>query len=240
MSGGVGAIIGFSFSLETGSVAVRAPDGRIVDRVLEGHRSHANDALGTVKALMSALGVTPGDVAAVAADVGPGGFTGLRTACGMAQGLAIGWAVPCVAVSSLELMAHQAFRQIPGLAPDASCLTALDARQSEVYVAVWRGDQAILSPTLLPYGTSSLFASNGDSHSQTPLRFDMVCGPGLVHLDIDAVRNESIIPGAHALVDIAARRVAAGQTLAPADCQPLYVRQQIALTTEQRRARAGV
>lgn len=237
-----GAIIGFSFSLETGSVAVRTAQGRVLERVLEGHRSHANDALGSVKELMQIAGIAPTDVAAVAADIGPGGFTGLRTACGMAQGLAIGWGVPCVGISSLALMARQAFAGNSTLPMDATCLTVLDARQGEVYAAAWQrgvgdGDDdviAVMQPALVAYGAALSAGQIGECR--------IVCGPGLVHLGMPlpvATHLASILPTAHALVDMAAKQVAAGRTIAPVACQPLYVRQQIALTTEQRRAKAG-
>lgn len=230
-----GAIIGFSFSLETGSVALLAPDGCVHERVLEGHRSHANDALGTLKELMQGANVQPAHIRAVAADVGPGGFTGLRTACGLAQGLAIGWGVPCVPVSSLMLMAHaHAQRGFLG----GTSLTVLDARQGEVYAAAWSLSDGVVSPlfepSLVPYATTL---------DQLNLPGASVCGPGLAQLSLQSgsehLYDASVIPSAASLVRIAAQRLNAGNVVDAVHCQPLYVRHQIAQTTAQRRANAG-
>lgn len=231
---GVGAIAGFSFSLERGSVALRTPDGQVLEQVLEGHRNHAPDALPSLQALMTQAGLAAADVVAVAADVGPGGFTGLRTACALAQGLAIGWQVPCVAVASLSLMACAALERNPA---EGVCVAALDARQAEVYAAAWQLQNGLVTPLTDP----ALYAYQSEVQRFRPAGGALsVCGPGLQHLDCSgAVQCEPrIVPMAGVLVRLAAQAVAQGAVLDPVQCQPLYVRHQVALTTAQRQARA--
>jgi len=80
---------------------------------------------------------------------GPGAFTGLRVACGVAQGLALGWSCPVVPVDSLSTLAWQAAyansrlkpgpREGAGGARPASSpiVVALDVRMNEVAYAVF-------------------------------------------------------------------------------------------------------
>ena len=64
---------------------------------------------------------------------GPGGFTGLRVACGVAQGMALGLDIPV-----LPVVSHLAVAAQTGAAPGQAVLVALDARMNEVYLAVYR------------------------------------------------------------------------------------------------------
>ena len=64
---------------------------------------------------------------------GPGGFTGLRVACGVAQGMALGLDIPL-----LPVVSHLAVAAQTGAAPGQAVLVALDARMNEVYLAVYR------------------------------------------------------------------------------------------------------
>src|SRR5262245_30043454 len=61
-----------------------------------------------VKALLAEAGVAMDALDAIAFGQGPGAFTGLRTACAVAQGLAFGLDKPVLAVDSLMLVAEDA------------------------------------------------------------------------------------------------------------------------------------
>jgi tRNA threonylcarbamoyladenosine biosynthesis protein TsaB len=245
-----GFILGLSFSVDTGSIALRTSQGETHVATLQGHRSHSSDSLSEVHHLMQIAGVTPSDCTAVAADVGPGGFTGLRTACGLAQGVAVGWGVPCVSKTSLELLAFAQAQKLH-LTKSASGLyfSALDARQDEVYVALYelRGNQwfCLQAPQLLAYGSlfsaalQSWEAVNGQSFYPAPLQ--AACGAGISHLVLDiepAFTQAEAVPNAQSLVELAAFDVQHQRWLVPAQCQPLYVRDQVALTTQQRKAKS--
>lgn len=87
-------------------------------------------------ALLQRAGCRLQDVDAIGFGRGPGAFTGLRSACSVAQGLALGAARPVLALDSLLLVAQDAFDQLGEAAAD--CWVAMDARMDEIYAAHYR------------------------------------------------------------------------------------------------------
>ena len=97
--------------------------------------------------LLADAGVALAQVQAIAFGQGPGAFTGLRTACAVAQGLAFAGNTPVLAIDSLLIVAEDARAQAAaaGLPTDGDWWVAIDARIDEVYAAAYRhngqGDQ---------------------------------------------------------------------------------------------------
>ncbi|MBC7729881.1 MAG: tRNA (adenosine(37)-N6)-threonylcarbamoyltransferase complex dimerization subunit type 1 TsaB [Microbacteriaceae bacterium] len=90
--------------------------------------------------LLADAGVALAQVQAIAFGQGPGAFTGLRTACAVAQGLAFAGNTPVLAIDSLLIVAEDARAQAAasGLATDGDWWVAMDARMDEVYAAAFR------------------------------------------------------------------------------------------------------
>lgn len=84
------------------------------------------DQAATLVRLAAAV-LAGGRPAAVAATVGPGSFTGIRAALALAQGLAIGFGVPTVAVSTAEALAAEA--------GEGPVLAAIDSRRGHAFLA---------------------------------------------------------------------------------------------------------
>src|SRR5687767_11703966 len=83
-----------------------------------GHR-HSERVLPMLEQLLAAAGIGAGELEAVAFGAGPGSFTGLRIACGVAQGIALARGIPTLGISTLEAIAEES-----GAARVVACLDA--------------------------------------------------------------------------------------------------------------------
>jgi len=193
-------------------------DGEIRSLERRAPNEHAELALPMLERLMRAAGVTVEDLDAVAFGAGPGAFTGLRIACGLAQGIALARGVPVLGVSTLEAIAEEA-----GAPRVVACL---DARMHEVYCAAfereggrWReriaAHCARPEALELPGGEGWIGCGNG---------FAAYGAPGLAQV------FPEIHPTAAAVARLAAPRLAAGEGVDAAQAQPNYVRDKVAWT----------
>lgn len=187
--------------------------------------------LPAVHALLAQAGWALASLDGIAFGQGPGAFTGLRTACAVAQGLAFGLNRPMLAVDSLLLVAEDARAQVGGALVD--CTVLVDARMAEVYAAqyAWRGTgwQTLMAPALLrptalalPHATGH-WAGNG-----------LGLLPSLPDGALTQVSNR-----AAALGRLAIAAALAHAWLDAADALPLYVRDKVAQTTAEREAAAA-
>ena len=214
-------------------------DGEVLERSAEMPNSGSELVLPWARALLAEAGITLGQLDAIAFGAGPGGFTGLRLACGVTQGLAYGLELPVVPVSTLAALALNA--------GDGVVWAVLDARMNEVYSAAYRvrgeavheiraalccppGEIAVPPPSTEVVGGGRVHAA-GDGFVTYP---ELLAGN--VHVEMIA----NVWPTAAAVARLAAPRVERGETLAAADAQPIYVRDKVALTTAERLARGGV
>jgi tRNA threonylcarbamoyladenosine biosynthesis protein TsaB len=216
-------------STELCSAALLRGDELFVEETLAPNQ-HAERLAPMVRRLLARAGMDAGDLDAFAFGQGPGSFTGLRIACGMAQGLALGSGRPVVPVPSLVALAEQA---------NASrVVTALDARMGETYLAAYSrmgGDwQAAIEPGLFP--KSSLPALPGRDWVATGSGFDSF---DWLRAAYDAQVSTLIngdLPRAGSVARVAARKLARGEGVSPEQAAPLYLRDKVALTTQERQA----
>ncbi len=198
---------------------------QLISRSSSGVRTHSQSILPMVQELLAEAGIALRDCDAIAFGSGPGSFTGVRTACGIAQGLAFGAALPVIPVVTLEAMA-QSCRERTGA---ADVLAVLDARMGEVYWAQYRyadGWQVVAPPALCApqdVAPPSPATACGNGFSAYPEAFT-----------IEAITD--IMPHAAAVAQLAAVELAAGRTVSPAEAQPLYLRNKIAFTSAERQA----
>jgi len=170
----------------------------------------------------------------IAFGAGPGSFTGLRIACGVAQGLALGAGLKVVGVSTLEAMAEIARLRFGA----ARVVAALDARMHEVYVAAYEHDgtrwhevieASAVKPDAAPLPPSESWVGVGAGFAAYP-ELSARLGRSL------AARHDDVAPSAAAIGSLALPRFAANEATAPRDAAPLYVRQRVALTPAERAA----
>lgn len=212
------------------SVALRCADGRVAERSVESLTGGSALVLPWVDELLAETKLEFAALGGIAFGAGPGSFTGLRLACGVAQGLAFGLDLPVVGVSTLEALALAS--------GEARVFACLDARMNEVYFATYAvsGRQAteIDAPRVAPPAEVALPAGEGW----------IGCGDGFASyaaaLPKFARIRSDVCPTAAAVAEIAAGRFARGEGVDAAEAMPLYVRNKVALTTAERFARGGV
>ncbi|UXH79010.1 tRNA (adenosine(37)-N6)-threonylcarbamoyltransferase complex dimerization subunit type 1 TsaB [Roseateles amylovorans] len=221
-------------------------------------------------ALLRQAGLTLAQVDAVAFGRGPGAFTGLRTACSVAQGLAFGASKPVLSLDSLMLVAEDARQQAlvaasasasasaavqtaPATpdsavdavstadadadadAPDAGLdvWVAMDARMNQIYAGRYQWDgrawHTVVAPMLIdPEPLQALWLDQPAA---------CVAGTALLAFALDtgsARRVEHTVSRARALGALAQQAWAQGRAEDPAHALPLYVRDKIAQTTDER------
>lgn len=226
-------ILALESSSDAGSVALLC-DGVWRARAVEGGRVQSELMLPWVAALLAEAGIRLNDMDAIAFGAGPGSFTGVRLACGVAQGLALAADLPVFAVCTLEAMALMAGRD--------KVYVSVDARMHEVYCAAYARIDGELSPVLepvvcppasvpLPAGTGWFGCGDG-----------FACQDGIAAARLAAHILEFDLgakPHAQGVAQLAALRYARGERPDAATAAPLYVRDKVALTTAERRARGG-
>ena len=239
-------------------------DGQVAQsHVLAGH-THSDILLPTVKRLMEQAGLGFAQLDGVAFGAGPGSFTGLRIACGAAQGLAFAHDLPVVPVVSLESLAEQG---------DADAvIAAFDARMGELYLAAYRRAGVSGEGSSESSGGSSGGGGVGSSDGSSGADWSVQIAPMLVTAPVlDAslpglaaspsavqwlglgsgfgshgaaltarygpARVDALcVPRAAAVASIASRRLARGEALRAKDAAPLYLRNKVALDVREQAA----
>lgn len=227
---GMPIILAIETSSELASCALLDGD-TLLARSSSGVRTHSQSILPMVQELLAEAGIGLARCDAIAFGSGPGSFTGVRTAAGIAQGLAFGAGLPVVPVVTLAAMAL-ACREQTGA---ADVLAVLDARMGEVYWAQYRyadGWHEVVAPTLsapgdvAPLATLSPLAACGNGFSAYPEAF--------AAREFGAAALAELMPHASQVAQLAAIELAAGRSVSPAQAQPLYLRNKIAFTSAER------
>lgn len=189
-------------------------------------QSHSSLLLPMVDTLLAQSGMGLRALDGIAFGAGPGSFTGLRIACAVTQGLALGADLPVRGVSTLESIAQQT--------DAARVLTVLDARMNEVYWAAYEraleGWHCVIEPVLAAPVTVVL--PNSASWSGA--------GNGLSLLDAANVKlplaphYPQLMPDASAMAALAAPAFARGEGMDATLAAPLYLRDKVAFTVAER------
>lgn len=227
-------LLAFDASVEPGSCALYRA-GAVDERRVEAGQTSSQGLLPAARELLDAGGVDVDGIAAIAFGRGPGGFTGLRVACGIAQGLGFGLAVPVVPVDSLQAVALAA----ADAGASGVVLVAMDARMGEVYHASFRIDggwpvvldQARVLPPeriVIPAKTGAVA---GNALAAYPLWADSI--------DPALARHEALLPTAAAVARLGAKAWRETGGLPPEQAVPVYVRDKVALTVAERLAAGG-
>lgn len=225
-------LLAFDSSTESLSIALaRSIDGiwQVWDYTGAGGAQASSNLIPNVFALLGQAGIGLPQLGAIAFGQGPGSFTGLRTACSVAQGLGFGAGVPLLPVDTLLAVAEEARYLQAGAAPRFSVLALLDARMDQVYAAKYayaagqwtrQGEHQLVAPQDLepsPVLAGNAFAVYAERLARAP-----------------EARMIEALPTATAMLRLAPALLAAGQAVAPEQAWPAYVRDKVAKTTRER------
>jgi tRNA threonylcarbamoyladenosine biosynthesis protein TsaB len=216
--------------------------GEVILRSVESGKGHAQQILSLVEQVLAEAEVSLSMLDGLAASIGPGAFTGVRISVAVAQGLAFGAGLKVVPVTTLEAMSLQVLG-----GDTVRALACLDARMGEVYWGCFAADAArgvievspsrvdpperVIAAMAHPLGGSpDGYRGVGRGFAAYPV---LAAIPGV---KIDDLRCRSL-PSAGDMVRLGVLRLADGSARDPADLQPLYLRDKVALTEAERAAR---
>jgi tRNA threonylcarbamoyladenosine biosynthesis protein TsaB len=209
-------------------------DGRLSARELEFERGHGEHILPMIDGLLAEAGLQLTDLSLIAFGRGPGGFTGVRLAASIAQGLAFGAGLPVVPVSNLAALAQRAFDL--AFAPER-VLVCSDARMQEVYWACFEradnglarlvGEEHVGPPSSV---TLPAFWADAPARSVAGIGRGFRAYPALVSRvapQVEVARDD-LLPRAAEIARLAAQDASAGRLLKPEEAIPVYLRDDVA------------
>jgi tRNA threonylcarbamoyladenosine biosynthesis protein TsaB len=223
-------LLAIETSTELCSVALLRDGELFVEEALAENR-HSELLMPMVRRVLERSRLGAKQMHAFAFGQGPGSFTGIRIACGVVQGLAFGAGRPVVPVPSLLALAEQA--------NESRVAAALDARMGEAYIAAYARNaddwDEVIAPRLVD--ADGVPALPGPRWAGTGSGLDRHAWLRDAWRGAIEMRLEGDLPRAGAVARIAARRYARGASVPAEQAAPLYLRDKVALTTQERQAR---
>lgn len=232
-------------STDSMSVAVSVAD-RVWRFTGEGGAQSSSTLIAVIQDLMAQAQVRLSELTAIVWGQGPGSFTGLRTACSVAQGLGFGAGVPLLPVSTLWAVAEDArSSHQPSPASPWHVLALLDARMGELYAAelCWAqgrwsalGSERLMAPEQVAPCWAEMLTLNSVANKPAHLVGNaFMTYSERMHLPATAVRQcITAAPTATALLRLAPALWAEGAAVTAEQALPRYVRDKVAQTTAER------
>lgn len=221
-------LLALDSSTEVLSLALRV-NGALYTHQQQAGATASQLVLPHIQALLKQANIKLMALDGIAFGAGPGAFTGVRVACGVAQGLGFGADLPVLGVNTLHAVAQASGGD--------RVLVCLDARMGEIYhVALvrdgggWRehSETMVCKPEQAPPVCDSGWLGAGS-------------GWGLYEATLQAVYGQYLtavvpqcLPSAEAILQLAEPEFAAGKALSASEVMPIYVRNRVALTTQER------
>lgn len=221
-------ILALETSTEYCSVALWQ-DGDVTCRSEPVGQRHSELLMGILDGLLHEAGINLTQLDGIAFGAGPGSFTGVRIACGVTQGLALGADLPVVGVCTLQALAQAAGHD--------KVITALDARMGEIYHAVYEKragswvtvcEPNLCLPQMAPQVDGSGWFGSGSGFAMH--------GAVLENRYVGQIAGSDplAVPQAMAIAEVAAPLFSAGQGVDAAHAMPFYLRDKVALKVSER------
>lgn len=177
-------ILGIESAGETAGVALMQ-DGKLLgEHLINQTRTHSETMMPMVEALMQALDISPADLSAIAVNIGPGSFTGVRIGVCAANAMGLALGIPVIGVSSLASL-YENVRVFRGYAAPM-----IDARNGGAYAALFENGEIIREGS----------AVEADAYIQTLPPNTLFVGDGAIAYEAliqSKCKNAAIAPGIH-------------------------------------------
>ena len=221
-------LVALETSTEYCSLAV-SRGTQVFERSFHAGQRHSELALPALRDLLQQAALDMRSIDGIAYGSGPGSFTGLRIACGMAQGLALARDLPVAGIGTLLALAEDCGAD--------KVIACLDARMGEVYHAAYHKSggnwiemhaPALHKPDGVPQVEGGDWVGCGSAFRVHGAALARCYGGAISRTDADAV------PNAAAVLRLATQVFALGLGVDAAAAVPLYVRDKVALKSSER------
>jgi tRNA threonylcarbamoyladenosine biosynthesis protein TsaB len=231
-------VLALEAATEACSVALLRDD-EVLLHSLESGKGHAQQLRALVEQVLAEAQLSLSMLDGIAASVGPGAFSGVRISVAVAQGLAYGADLRTVPVTTLQALAAQV---LPS--GDARAIACLDARMGEVYWGCFeaeasRGVREVLRSRVAAPGSvlDEMAGAAKGRYIGIGRGFSAYAAlESIAGLAINADQRRAL-PSAREIARLGALILLSGGGIDPADLQPLYLRDKVALTEAERAAR---
>lgn len=140
-------ILALSTTTARGSAAILDHGLVAAQSSYEDEMMHAERIIGTIEGVCAFAGTPREELDAIACDIGPGSFTGVRVGLATAKGICLGLGVPLLPVGSLEAMAAAAFAVLPATINAVS--PVIDAKRGEIFIATFHRAGSTVAPAFM-------------------------------------------------------------------------------------------
>jgi tRNA threonylcarbamoyladenosine biosynthesis protein TsaB len=221
-------ILAVETSTEYCSVALWQ-DGAMSESAALVGQKHSEVLMEMMDKLLKDCGVTIAQLGGIAFGKGPGSFTGVRIACGVAQGLALGANLSVVGVCTLRALAQASGQD--------KVIAALDARMGEIYLAAYEkigGEwRTKIEPCLCKIESSPALTGDGWFGAGSGFAVNDTALSGRYSSQLSGV-DALLVPLASAIAQLASIEFTKGNEVDAALALPLYLRDKVALKTSER------
>jgi tRNA threonylcarbamoyladenosine biosynthesis protein TsaB len=221
-------LLALDTSTEVLSLALQLGDKTFTHSQIAGNAS-SQLILPQIQALLDSANVQLTDLDGISFGAGPGAFTGVRIACGVAQGLGFGVNLPVVGVNTLLALAEAT--------GEPRVIACLDARMGEIYHAAfekvngtWQEVSAtqVCKPEAAPHHLLGNWVGAGSGWAAYGEILGQIYGEHLIKM------IPEITPKAEAILQLGLPTFAAGLAKPACEAAPIYIRNRVALTTAER------
>lgn len=217
-------LLAIDTATEACSAALQLND-RIITRHQIAPRQHANLILTMVDELLAEAELAPDSLDALVFGRGPGAFTGVRIAAGVIQGLAFGFGLPVIPVSTLAALAQ------PAADRHTDIISAIDARMGEIYTCTYRtgvgkivaavSEEQVCKPDQLTVDPDRHYFGIGTGWQTYAAILTERCGGR-----VTAYEGERY-PDARYMLPIAEEEFRSGRMVSAAEALPVYLRNKV-------------